>query len=58
MSAKGWVERKREQFELFAKTEQEHRRPVSPIIQEPARIISISHKPQQVGDTQEVTSYI
>ena len=60
MSAKGWVSRKREQFELFAKTEQDQlqRRPVSPVSQEqePPSIISLCHKPQQAGVTQEVTS--
>ena len=47
MSAKGWVSRKREQFELFAKTEQDQlqRRPVSPVSQEqePPSIISLYH---------------
>ena len=70
--AKGWVTRKREQFELFAKSEQEQKViQVSPGsqkqeiqvprgIQEPPRSLSICHKPTQAADTQmaEVTIYI
>lgn len=70
--AKGWVTRKREQFELFAKSEQEQKEiqvspgsqkqeiQVSRGIQEPPRSLSICHKPTQAADTQmaEVTIYI
>ena len=65
--AKGWVTRKREQFELFAKSEHQEQRAQEKdiqalpgvqekVIQAPPR----SHKPTQAADTQkaEVTIYI
>ena len=71
--AKGWVTRKREQFELFAKSEtkeiQEKEIQVSPGaqkqeiqvsrgIQDPPRSLSICHKPTADTQMAEVTIYI
>ena len=69
--AKGWVTRKREQFELFAKSEtkeiqeiqvspgsQKQEIQVSRGIQEPPRSLSICHKPTADTQMAEVTIYI
>ena len=66
--AKGWVTRKREQFELFAKSEQKEIQvspgsqkqeiQVSRGIQEPPRSLSICHKPTADTQMAEVTIYI
>lgn len=71
--AKGWVTRKREQFELFAKSEHQEQRTQEKEVQEAPgvqeKVIQMSrgiqepsrsHKPTQAADTQkaEVTIYI
>ena len=57
MSSKGWVMRKREQFELFAKSGQEQGSPESLVNQgekEPPKVLS--YKPLDAGDVKaEVT---